>query len=59
MADTTRTKTLHLREPAKSVQWPEQTPRDQSGPPDPQAQESQAIPSDRPTAPRRKPLFGT
>jgi hypothetical protein len=59
MADTTRTKTLHLGEPAKSVPLPEQAPGDQSGPPDPQAQESQAIPPDRPTAPRRKPLFGT
>jgi hypothetical protein len=59
MADTTRTKTLHLSEPAKSAPLLEQTPGDHSGPPHPQAQESQAIPSDRPTAPKRKPLFGT
>jgi hypothetical protein len=59
MADSTRTKTLHLREPTKSMQLPEQAPRDQSGAPDLQAHECQAIPSDRPSAPRRKPLFGT
>jgi len=59
MADTTRTKTLHLSEPARPVPLPEQAPGDQSGPPGPRAQESQAIPSDRPMAPRRKPLFGT